>query len=225
MMSVESVTTSGGTRVASRSKLYRLLADGFLYPDRELFESLKDGSFRNHVIAICDDLPHDLEPAFDGLVATGDYVDFQAEYLRFFEVGQGMPPCPLYAGTYQGGRKGVMEEVARFYSFFGLSIEHGTGELPDHLATELEFMHFLAFKELNALEQGKDTASYRLAQADFLERQLTSWLPALEKRLERLEPPPFYTALVWMANAFAHAELVELGRTLVRTSTIPLEQV
>ncbi len=118
-----------------------------------------------------------------------------------------------------------MEELARFYSYFGLSIEHGSGELPDHLATELEFMHFLAFKELAALQRQKDPAPYRLAQADFLERQLTSWLPSLEERLQKLGPPPFYTALAWLTSALAREHLASLDGSLDRNATISLEEV
>ncbi len=118
-----------------------------------------------------------------------------------------------------------MEELVRFYSYFGLSIEHGSGELPDHLGTELEFMHFLTFKELAALQQQSDPAPYRRAQADFLERQLMSWLPLLEERLQGMEPPPFYTALVWLTSAVAREHLASLGGSLDRNAAISLEEV
>ncbi len=225
MMRIESIETQEGIAVAAHSRLYRLLADSFLYPDRDLFDELKAGRLRDDVAETCRELPYSLEAAFDGLVASGEYVDFQAEYLSLFEVGQGMPPCPLYSGIYRGGRKAVMEEMARFYSYFGLSIEHGSGELPDHLSTELEFMHFLTFKELAALDQQKDPAPYRRAQADFLERQLTSWLPLLEKRLQSLTPPPFYTALAWLTSTVASAHLAALDGSLDRNVTISLETV
>ena len=225
MMAIEAIDTPEGIVAAAHSRLYRLLADGFSYPDNESFDTLKTGEFRNEVMVTCQELSYDLEPACDGLVASGTYTDFQAEYLRIFEIGQGMPPCPLYSGLYQGGRKAVMEELARFYSYFGLSIEHGSGELPDHLTTEFEFMHFLAFKELAALGQQKDPTPYRRAQADFLERQITNWLPVLEKRLRGLEPPPFYAALAWLTNAAARNHLTALDGSLDRSMSIPLEQV
>jgi DMSO reductase family type II enzyme chaperone len=225
MMVIESLGTREGITAAAHSGLYRMLADGFLYPDSDSFDDMKTGRFRDSIAETCEALPYALDTAFDGLVVSGDYVDFQAEYLRIFEVGQGMPPCPLYSGLYRGGRKAVMEEMARFYSYFGLSIEHGSGELPDHLSTELEFMHFLAFKELSALDQQKDSAPYQRAQADFLERQLMSWLPALEQRLEGLEPPTFYTALAWLTSALARAHFAALDGTLDRNVSISLEEV
>ena len=210
MIQLETLTTAEEAMTAARSRLYRLLADGFAYPDRTLFACLKSGRYRDNIEEACQALTYDMEAGLDGLVASGEYVDFQADYLRLFEVGLGVPPCPLYSGLYRGGRKAVMEELTRFYNFFGLSVELGAGELPDHVMTELEFMHFLTFKELATLSHEGDAASYRRAQADFLERQLLSWLPALDQRIQSLDPPPFYVALTWLTNAFAQAELARL---------------
>ena len=209
-MQIETLVTAAEVATGARSRLYRLLADGFLYPDQAFFAALQAGQYRDDVIVTCGPLGYDLAPAFDGLVASGTYLDFQSHYLRLFEVGLGVPPCPLYSGIYRGGRKAVMEELVRFYNYFGLSTQHGAGELPDHLATELEFMHFLAFKELAALHRGQDPSSYRHAQRDFIERQLVSWLPELEARLGRLDPPPFYAALTMLTSAFARADHAHL---------------
>ena len=205
-MQIETLATAEEVATGARSRLYRLLADGFLYPDQAFFAALQTGRYRDEVMATCEPLDYGLDPAFDGLVASGRYLDFQAQFLRLFEVGLGVPPCPLYSGIYRGGRKAVMEELVRFYNFFGLSTQHGAGELPDHVATELEFMHFLAFKELTAVHRAQDPSAYRHAQHDFLERQLISWLPDLETRLSGLEPAPFYAALTMLTNAFVRSE-------------------
>ncbi|MEE8384471.1 MAG: molecular chaperone TorD family protein [Dehalococcoidia bacterium] len=213
-MQIDTLTTPEEVTAAARSRLYRQFADGFAYPDRDSFTSLKAGRFRDDTEAMCRALSYDLAPSLDGLVASGDYVDFQAEYLRLFEAGMGIPPCPLYSGLYRGGRKSVMEELTRFYNFFGLSVEQGAGELPDHVTMQLEFMHFLTFKELAALHRGEDASPYRRAQADFLERQLVSWLPSLDARLQGLDPPPFYAALVSLTNAVTQGEPACLRQAL-----------
>jgi DMSO reductase family type II enzyme chaperone len=206
-------TPAGELQTAARSRLYRLLADAFLYPTVAFFEELLAGRYRDEVARVCEPLGYDLEPALDGLVASGRHIDFQADYLRLFEVGLGVPPCPLYSGVYRGGRKAVMEELTRFYNYFGLSVERGRGELPDHISTELEFMHYLTYKELAALNRRQDPMPYRRAQADFLERQLGSWLPALEARLAGLNSPAFYTGLTWLANAVTQGELAALRQS------------
>jgi len=223
-MRIETLTTTEELTAAARSRAYRLLADGFSFPDRVFFASLCSGAYAHEVEGTLRALPHAFDLPESGLTASVDYLDFQAEYLRLFDVGLGIPPCPLYSGIYRGGRKAVMEELTRFYNFFGLSIEQGAGELPDHVTTELEFMHFLAFKELAALHQGDDPAPYRRAQVDFLERQLISWLPALEERLGSLDAPSFYATLVRATNAFAHVERAYLQESL-RSSLAVLEGV
>ena len=224
MMPIDTLTTVEEVTAAARSRLYRLLADGFLYPDRTFFAALKAGRYRDDVVESYRSLSYGAELEFDELVATGSYVDFQAQYLRIFEVGMGTPPCPLYGGLHRGGRKAVMEELTRFYNFFGLSLEQGAGELPDHVTTELEFMHFLAFKELSALCRDEDVTPYRRAQYDFLDRQLISWLPSLAARLEGLAPPPlFYTALSSVTNAFVRAEHSYIREMLGQMASAVLE--
>lgn len=213
-MRIEGLSTPEEIATAARSHLYQLLVHGFSYPDRSFFAALASGAFRREAEEPWRALPFDAGPLPEELTAGGDYVEFQALYLRLFEVGAGSPPCPLYGGLYQGGRKAIMEELARFYNYFGLSIEKGAGELPDHLATELEFMHFLAFKELWALHQGQDPSPYRRAQVDFLDRQLLSWLPQLQLRLRRQETPPFYLALVAAAAAFVADDAAYLRAAL-----------
>ncbi len=238
---------------AARSRLYRLLVQGFSYPDRGFFAALAGDVFRREVQEACQELPFALDLPLEGLTAEGDYIDFQADYLRVFEVGVGSPPCPLYSGLYRGGRKAVMEELTRFYNYFGLSLERGRGELPDHLTTELEFMHFLAFKELWALHHGQDPSPYRRAQVDFLERQLLPWLPQLQARVESLqaerspEPstpsqvkgplrrgprgealalPPFYRSLIAVSLAFVAADAAHLRSTLSGDGgLLPVERV
>jgi DMSO reductase family type II enzyme chaperone len=107
----------------------------------------------------------------------------------------------------------IMEELVRFYEHFGLQPD--PGDQPDHLCAELEFMHYLAFKEAAALSKGGPAEAFVLAQRDFLERHLCRWLPRLRQRLETLEPgrvsadlsaPPFYAALTRFAEAFAAAD-------------------
>jgi len=217
------LTTPEQVATASRTRFYRLVADGLLYPEKASFAALTAGNYRDEIHGTGADLPYELHADAGALVDSGTYMDFQGHYLRLFEVGTGMPPCPLYSGLYRGGRKAVMEELTRFYNFFGLSVEAGGGELPDHIVTELEFMHFLTFKELAALHKGEDPAPYRRAQADFLERQLASWLPALEARLERLDPPAFYMALVRLTNALSKAERTYLRPLVAAIDAVEVE--
>jgi DMSO reductase family type II enzyme chaperone len=129
----------------------------------------------------------------------------EGQYIRIFDVGPGRPPCPLYEGSHRRGRQEILEDLVRFYEHFGL--RHQEGDLPDHLCAELEFMHYLSFKQAAALHAGTDSEPYRLAQRDFLSRHLNRWLPRLRARLEQLDPPQLYLSLARLAEEACRLDL------------------
>jgi DMSO reductase family type II enzyme chaperone len=100
-----------------------------------------------------------------------------------------------------------MEELIRFYNYFGLRPSPRSRDMPDHITIELEFMHFLTFREVTALHHQQDRTSYLRAERDFLERQLCAWVPILLERMGRQQPHPFYAALAGLAEAFLAADL------------------
>jgi DMSO reductase family type II enzyme chaperone len=112
----------------------------------------------------------------------------------------------------------VMEDLLRFYEHFGLALSLERRELPDHLTVELEFLHYLTFKEVAALTRGLDPSPYRRAQRDFLERHPTRWLPRLRAKISQERALPPFTALVGTANDFVHADLAHLRRLLKDSS-------
>ena len=99
-----------------------------------------------------------------------------------------------------------MEEVLRFYKHFGLTRDESTHELPDHLISELEFLHFMTFQEARIEAQGGDASHYQRGQKDFIERQLGRWLPKLHPRLVEHEALPFYTEIVRLLEQFLLTE-------------------
>jgi DMSO reductase family type II enzyme chaperone len=210
---VDGLRTGDELVAGARSSLYDCLATAFSFPTRELAEAFASGGFLEDVLAAAPTLPFPL-PADDGLRADPAlaHEELQQEYIRLFEVGPGRPPCPLYEGSHRSGRMKIMEDLVRFYEHFGL--RHDAGDLPDHLCAELEFMHYLAFKEAAALHAGADSLPYRLAQRDFLRRHLNRWLPKLRRRLEQLEPPSLYLSLACLTEDACRRDVrsLESGR-------------
>ncbi len=192
---------------AARSALYRLLAEALAFPSAELAASVAAGRFLTGLERELDVLR--FAPALDGdaRAAISDPAltreEMEAEYIRLFEVGPGRPPCPPYEGSHRSGRMKIMEELVRFYDYFGLRTL--PGDLPDHLCAELEFLHYLTFRE--AETGGLAQRSYRLAQRDFLERHLCRWLPRLRLRLEAAGPSPFYRSLIGFVADFCAGHL------------------
>jgi DMSO reductase family type II enzyme chaperone len=208
MMQLVNLHTGAERCAASRSRLYQLLGLAFAFPDEELYSAVRDGSFGAVIADTCLGLPYAVAGAATlELGGVGDsYAEFESEYIRLFDVGAAGPPCPLYGGVYIGDRMYTMEDATRFYNFFQLRISPQLRELPDHITTELEFLHYLTFREAEVRQQGLDPGSLLRAERDFLARHLCKWMPRLQARLAKQTTLPFFSGLVRFATAFFEAD-------------------
>lgn len=192
---------------AKRSQIYHVLGAAFDFPTADFFAVADDGTFARSLAELCAALPYPFAASTMGLERIGvSYGDFESGYIGLFDVGAAGPPCPLYGGAYGGDRMKVMEDALRFYQFFGLQLSEEIRELPDHLTTELEFLHFLTFRETEMREQGADPSPFLRAQRDFLTRHVCRWVPQLQARLSSQDCAPFFAALVRFAVAFFEAD-------------------
>jgi DMSO reductase family type II enzyme chaperone len=208
MMEVISLQSDTAQRAANRSRMYQLLGATFAFPDEDFFAAIHDGTFATTLGEMCRGLPYDLSTLVGSDLAAADtpYADFESEYIRLFDVGPAGPPCPLHGGVYIGDRMKVMEDATRFYNFFHLRLSSQMRELPDHVTTELEFLHYLTFREAEACQHGLDVSSLLRAERDFLARHLCKWMPKLQLRLAKQTTLPFFPALVRFAAAFLAAD-------------------
>jgi len=189
---------------ASRSRMYQLIGAAFAFPDEEFFDALRDGMFSRAVASAAAGLPYESgDPLRLGVDDAAGYGNFESEYIRLFDLGTAGPPCPLYGGLYGGDRMKVMEDATRFYNFFQLRLASDMRELPDHITTELEFLHYLTYREAEVCQQAGDASSLLRAERDFLSRHLCKWLPKLQARLAKQTTEPFFPALVEFAARFA----------------------
>jgi DMSO reductase family type II enzyme chaperone len=193
----------------ARSAVYRLLADSFSFPTDEIVAGLASDGWSKHLSALAAHLPFALSNAAAPSLADVTPDALAQGYVSVFEVGVGRPYCPLYEGSHRNGRMKLMEDLVRFYEHFGLKTE--PGDHPDHLCAELEFMHYMSFKEAAALAHSDDVADLRRAQRDFLDRHLCRWLPRLRSRLQTAgELPPFYAFAATLGEEFCRRDLAWL---------------
>ena len=145
----------------------------------------------------------------------------EADFIGTFELGQ----VPQYEGLCrkEEGREGLIEEVLRFYHYFGLRLSDEHRDFPDSFVTELEFMQYLVALEQKALEEGRDPASLRRAQFDFLERHLTRWAERLPQLMAARRASDSYRLLAECMHAFALAHRDAL-RSAVGADEIPLPE-
>lgn len=214
---IESIAPGAERETAARSVLYRNLSNAFSFPWQEFHAAARADEIRPALEACLEGLPYRTEglgALLDGLrEVEPDYDEFQSAFVGLFDVGPGGPPCPLYGGAWGGDRQRIMEEALRFYRFFGLTISPEERELPDHLSTQLEFLHVLTFRELQARQSGNDPGSFRRAARDFLARHPGYWLPRAVEKLERLDTPRFWKSLVGVTALCCRADGAHLVET------------
>ncbi len=135
-------------------------------------------------------------------------MDMAAEHVRLFASGTDGVLCPPIESYYRshGRREAIADVVAAVeqdYRDLGL-ITIGSSDPPDHLVTQLEIMSTLCAREsASRLMQLEVEATDLLdAEARFLHRHLTAWLPDLRARVHAAGPSDFYAALVDAVHAY-----------------------
>lgn len=175
----------------SRISLYQLLAAAYRYPDAEALDEFHSGRWGKRVASHLNALGIDYDHPAPRLAQSSE--DYEVEFLGLFEVGMGGAPCPLHSGYYSRDRMRDMEEVVRFYRFFGYQPQRTSDRFPDHLVFELTFMAHLIGK---ARVEPHDVESVLLAQRDFCTRHLANWLPGLRESVEQRATVPFIKHVV-----------------------------
>lgn len=167
-------TESDGLR-SPVAATYAVLAECWREPSERLVDVIEAG---------------ELVPVVGDLESV-DFHDLRTEYTRLF-IGPAGPPCPPYESVYRDGDasgelgpvKGpATMAVTRWYHEFGVQPAPDHPDIPDHIATELEFAAYLA-------EKGFDD---RLDQ--FLDEHLAVWAPEFLTRVEEETREAFYASL------------------------------
>ncbi len=193
---------------SARANTYRMLADCFRDPEELDLARLPDLAQQvRHCAGPC-------AAAAEALVAAAPGGEPERESLRVSHARLFVGPFELLAPPYgsvyldEGGR--VMGDstlaVIEHYAAAGLEGRRDAHEPPDHIATELEFMYYLAFRHVTT---GDDRFLGR--QAAFLADPLAVWVPRLCARIREADPAPFHTALADLLQAFIAADAAALA--------------
>ena len=216
------LNTDAERRSGNRSRLYSIFAEFYRYPEESFRRQAKQGELVQAFEALSAELPYPFsleENERKGLALPSgvEAEEIEVEFVRLFESGPGGPPCPLVGGAWREDRKVVLKDLILFYNHFGLSYAEGAqDERPDHICLEMEFLHYLTFKEVQAMQTGSDPSSYRRAQRDFLKRHPLFWMQKVLERLEKIyerlpedacrEAIVFYRELVKLTRRFLGEE-------------------
>jgi TorA maturation chaperone TorD len=194
-------------RERMRGDCYRFLSACFCQPQKNVFQEEKLlQNLTKSIHRICPEVALFSASMEESILKYGNE-ELLVEYSRLF-IGPFGVIAPPYGSVYLDGERKVMGEstmeVSRMYRNEGLSGSVDSRELPDHVAVELEFMSYLVFKEIEALE----TSDLRAA-ANFVEKQerfsgefLRRWIPPFCDRIKENTENGFYAALAQCASTF-----------------------
>ena len=185
-----------------RCGFYKLLSDCYHIPDGDLMNKLAG-------LETDDDVGNG---ASIKIRPIDDVEVLKLDYSRLF-VGPYQLLAPPYGSVYMESGNTVMGsstlDAANLYRDAGLDISGNFKQPPDHIAVELEFMYYLIFKGLKAVENSDmDVASdYMKQQKVFLQRHLGVWLPEFVNRVEKEAETGFYRNLAKSTKEFVEEDI------------------
>lgn len=202
--------------LTAKMELYRLISLGFHYPKTQMYIEIKGQLFLQafqNVLEQCkieindfDDLEIKKVLMLEGV----SFEDFESQYLSDFEIGKASQSVSLcerhYYGKEENKNAATLLEIKEFYKNFELEKASDFEDAEDHLVLELEFMHFLIFKELQAIEAELDPEPYKKCRCDFLERHLIKWIPKFAKLVEKNAKSEFHIFLSKVTDKLVQAD-------------------
>lgn len=173
------------------------------------------------------DTERTLEPLLRDLVRQIDSISptkRAAEHHRLFD---GAMVCPPNETAYVRRDKGaILGDLCGFYRAFGFGSREDSGDKPDHLAAELEFLAMLLVMLAQAVRTHQHEAAQvtRAALLSFAQDHVDPWLGLFTQRLADTTALPCYVAVaealkgVWSAlvkcRAIPRAGQVPAGEPL-----------
>ncbi|TAJ31263.1 MAG: hypothetical protein EPO64_02510 [Nitrospirae bacterium] len=226
-------------RALGRSKLYLLISWSMLYPeDEEFLDYLQSGEFVEDGRSAVESLGRALEgiggeraktklaaiskslDQIDGWVASEcanwQLADLQAEHRRVFSnvITLDCPPYEtLFGNDHVFGQAHVMGDIAGFYRAFGVELSRDIHERMDHLSVELEFMHFLAYKESYArCHDGAEKVQIVVdAQKKFVKEHIGRWVPLFSRMLVKKADSGFFRHMAELSSDWMDFDAAHLG--------------
>ena len=116
--------------------------------------------------------------------------DLRDDHRRVFSnvISLDCPPYEtLFGNDHVFGQSYTMGDIAGFYSAFGLQLSQDIHERLDHLSVELEFLHYLAYKESYAiLHDGPEKLKTVVdAEKKFVKEHIGRWVPLFAGMLRK----------------------------------------
>ena len=199
-----------------RMEAYRLFADGYRPPDAGIGDVVE--GLRRQLSGLGSDASGPVEemPMPRGTEGSGLEI-LKVDFARLF-VGPYTLLAAPYGSIYLEEGRTIMGDstldARDFYRDAGVDMDPAFMDAPDHIAVELEFLHLLVFREVEAMRRGdvNDAALRVQEQAAFLARHLGHWVAPFSKSVENAAETSFYRRLAEATRIFVLEDQNRIGR-------------
>lgn len=190
---------------SARMAIFRLLSDCYFLPNSELTEKMENLEF--NMAHVCESAVEWVRGMRKEFKAGADLEQLKVDFSKLF-VGPYKLLAAPYGSVYLDDERKVMGDstldVKSRYREAGLDTAANYKDAPDHITAELEFMHYLIFKEIESFASSDiETAiDFIQKQKSFLEDHLMAWVPEFAKSIIESAVNPFYMNLSKTTAAF-----------------------
>lgn len=200
-----------------RSDVYKLLAECYYPPDKALSGKLVD--LVEKLGQVCPPARKAINGADQHVLKAENLEDLKVEFARLF-VGPYNVPAPPYGSVYMEPGRRIMGnstlDVVKRYRRAGLDMAEDFKDAPDHVTAELEFLHFLTVKEIEAASQGdvNRLVDSLLSRQAFLEDHLGAWVSEFTSAVNENAENAFYKYLARATEIFIKDDIESISSTL-----------
>ncbi len=186
-------------KVCQRANSYKFLSECYYLPDEELIQKVSDIAQTNRFFV-------ELASCISDIELESLRIDFTQLFIGPFKL-----LAPPYGSVYLEDNRMLGDSTIDVRSFYeGEGLEVVIKDAPDHIAMELEFMHYLVTKQIEAA--GKENLqilqSCLQKQQSFLQTHLARWLPRFVKNVQENAQTEFYKKLAQLTEMFVQKDLM-----------------
>jgi TorA maturation chaperone TorD len=190
---------------SSRMTAFRILSDCFLLPDPGLSEKLEDLEF--NMTNVCETTVPLIQNMRKEIKDSADLEPLKVDFAKLFVGPYELSAAP-YGSVYLEGERKMMGnstlDVRERYRDASLKTAKTFKDAPDHISAELEFMHYLIYKEIEAIANSDIEMAivFIQKQTSLLEDHLMAWVPQFAACIIEDAETPFYQNLARATEMF-----------------------
>jgi putative dimethyl sulfoxide reductase chaperone len=197
---------------AARAQIYKWLADCYYTPGEDIIERTRKLS--HHLKPMCPQAVHAVDMMKAAVLTEDGPEALKVEFARLF-VGPFSLLAPPYGSVYLDAERKIMGDSAldlqQRYREVGLDLAEDFKDAPDHIAAELEFMHFLIIKELQAVNHAdlNEITSCMDKQRSFLGDHLGAWIAPFTQQVEERTCNDYFAGLAAATRLFVENDPIK----------------